>query len=199
MQTGHCGIVRGDDLTPQGGLCWRICWHRTLRATLRVTILEAPTVCAGSQIDRLLPAVSSRRTSVDRAPCVPFDRDPSPYCRSSGQLYLQVSPPESAISTHGRLIPAEDANPRVRKRRARMEIPRLGRAPRARRSQKPTGGPLLTNQRVERRRLLGFLMGRLYQGLKLPHRDETGAGGLCSVGAESARFQAPEAEDEARD
>jgi hypothetical protein len=80
-----------------------------------------------------------------------------------------------------------------------MEIPLLGRALYDCRSQKPTGAPLLTNRRVERQRILGFLRGRLYQGLKLPHRGVTGAGGFWSIGAESEWFQAAEAENEAGD
>ena len=80
-----------------------------------------------------------------------------------------------------------------------MEIPPLGWAPYDCRSQKPTGAPLLTNQRVERQRILGFLRGRLSQGLKLPHRDVTGAGGFWSIGAESEWFRAAGAEDEAGD
>ena len=80
-----------------------------------------------------------------------------------------------------------------------MEIPPPGRAAHDRQSQKPTGAPLLTNQRVERQRILGVLRDRLYQGLKLPHREVTGAGGFRSVGAESAGFQAAEGEDVAGD
>ena len=78
-----------------------------------------------------------------------------------------------------------------------MEIPLLGQAPRERRSQQPTGAPLLTNQRVERQRIPSVLQERLYQGLKLPHREVTGAGGRWAVGAESA-FQAAEAKVVAR-
>jgi hypothetical protein len=89
----------------------------------------------------------------------------------------------------------------VRERWARREIPRLGRAPRERRSQKLTGGLQLTNQRVEKQRLLGFPQGRLYRGLKWPYRDVIGAGGFWSVGAESEGFQVEvaEAEHEAGD
>jgi hypothetical protein len=80
-----------------------------------------------------------------------------------------------------------------------MKIPRLGRAPHGRRAQKPTGGPLLTNQRVERQRIFRFLRGWLYQSLKSAPRAVIGAGGLWSAGAASERFQVVEARDEVED
>jgi len=94
------------------------------------------------------------------------------------------------------LIPTMGVHPRGRKRWARTQAPPLGRAPRERRFQTPTGVPLPTNQWVGRRRILGFLRGEVYQGSKLPypleaaHRDATGPVGFWSVGVESERFRA---------
>jgi hypothetical protein len=76
-----------------------------------------------------------------------------------------------------------------------MEIPPRGLEFRDRRSQKPICAPRLTNQQVQRQRNLGVLKEGLYQGLKRPHREITGAEHLCSGGAESARVQAAEAGD----
>jgi hypothetical protein len=80
-----------------------------------------------------------------------------------------------------------------------MESPLPRRAPRERRCQKLIGALLLTSRPGERQRILEFRQGRLYQGSKLPHRDVIGAGSFWSVGAESERFQAPEAQDAAGD
>jgi hypothetical protein len=80
-----------------------------------------------------------------------------------------------------------------------MEIAQLGRGRQDWRSQKPTGGPLLTNQRVGRQRILRVVKERSYRCLKLPDLEVTGAGGLWSVGAESAGFQAVETENVAGD
>jgi hypothetical protein len=74
-----------------------------------------------------------------------------------------------------------------------MEMPSLGRAPHDRRSQKPPGAPLPTNQRLELQRILDVLKERLYQCFELAHWEVTVAGDLWSVGAQSAGFQVAEA------
>ena len=71
-------------------------------------------------------------------------------------------------------------------------MPPLGRAPHDRRSQKPPGAPLPTNQRLELQRIPGALKERSYQYFELAHWEVAVAGDLWPVGAESAGFQEAE-------